>query len=37
MMRLMLVLAALVAAQVGAGPLDAAWLKGTTDKCPIDY
>ena len=37
MKRLMLVLAALVAAQVGAGPLDAAWLKGTTDKCPIDY
>lgn len=37
MKRLMLVVAAFVAAQVGAGPLDAAWLKGTTDKCPIDY
>lgn len=37
MKRLMLAVAAFVAAQVGAGPLDAAWLKGTTDKCPIDY
>ena len=37
MKRLILSLAALVAAQVFAGPLDTAWIKGTTDKTPIDY
>ena len=25
------------AATLSAGPLDGAWFKGTTDKCPIDY
>ncbi len=37
MNRLALTLAALADSQVFAGPLDEAWLKGTTDKCPIDY
>ena len=33
----LLAVAALVAAQVFAGPLDQAWIKGTTDKVPLDY
>ena len=37
MKRLMIVGLALAAAQLWAGPLDKAWLKGTTDKTPIDY
>ena len=37
MKRLVLSLAALVAAQAFAGPLDTAWVKGSTDKTPIDY
>jgi cephalosporin-C deacetylase-like acetyl esterase len=37
MKQLILALAALAAAQVLAGPLDNAWLRGTTDKTPIDY
>ena len=37
MKKLILALAACAVAQVFAGPLDKAWLKGTTDKTPIDY
>ncbi len=37
MKRLMIIGLALAAAQLWAGPLDKAWLKGTTDKTPIDY
>ncbi len=37
MKQLVLAFAALAAAQLFAGPLDNAWLRGTTDKTPIDY
>ena len=33
----LLAVAALVVAQIFAGPLDQAWIKGTTDKVPLDY
>ena len=37
MKQLVLAFAAFAAAQLFAGPLDNAWLRGTTDKTPIDY
>ncbi len=37
MKRLMIIGLVLAAAQLWAGPLDKAWLKGTTDRTPIEY
>lgn len=37
MKRLVIVGLVLAVAQAWAGPLDKAWLKGTTDKCAIEY
>ena len=37
MKKMTVAVLALAVAQTWAGPLDKAWLKGTTGKCPIEY